>query len=107
MPKPTAPTAEEVAAAQAAAAKVEPAADPAPAPVKGTITERALADGFYGSFRKKGESFEVPRDLELGGWMQPTDPEEAKRLAPLLAEKRKRNPVKAPPNVPATPVYRR
>jgi hypothetical protein len=81
----------------------QPPAKPAP-PAKTMVA--ALVRGYYGGqLRERGDRFEIASDADLGGWMEPVDKDEAKRLAPALAKR----PRPAPPigkNVRPTPAIK-
>jgi hypothetical protein len=85
----------------------ESESQPVEQPQQKRIRVKAQARGYYGGkIVEVGEVFEVA-DLELGGWMQPVDGEDAKRLEQRLAKIRLHRPSKALPGVPQTPVYGR
>lgn len=71
-----------------------------------TIPVVALARGYFGGqVRERGDKFEIASDTDLGGWMEPTVPDDIKRLASTMAKK----PRPAPPigkNVKATPAIK-
>lgn len=72
------------------------------------IRVKAVAKGYFnGRIVEVGEVLEVGDDIEVGGWMQPLDPADAKRLAPKLDRLKGQLPVKSPPGTDPTPVYKR
>lgn len=98
---------EDEAAKQKAVADARAAEQPAVAKTK-RIRVKATGRGHFGGrVIEVGEIFEVGDDIEVGGWMQPLDAADAKRLAPKLERIRGQVPPKAGPNVDPTPVYKR
>jgi hypothetical protein len=67
---------------------------------------RALAKGYFGgAIREPGDVFEIAADADLGGWMQPVNPDDAERLKPILAKMKR--PAPTNPNIPQTPAMRK
>ena len=91
---------------QKPAAKTE-AAEPQKPAAKTKVV--ALGKGYYGGqLRERGDTFEIEKDTDLGGWMDPVNRVDAERLAPLIAQAKERKTRPAPmgANIKQTPAMR-
>jgi len=106
MAEPQKPAAKTEAPEQHKAAEA-PKAEPQKPAAKTMVV--ALAKGYYGGqLRERGDKFEIEKDADLGGWMDPVSKVDAVRLAPMIAQanERKTRPTPIGVNVKQTPAMR-